>query len=605
MRPPSPLTSRAVLALASLAALVASGCHRAVKPDLGPERTVEAGLPVDFGSQAQGAPELSWDFGQGGSLRKGAHVSHAFPRAGTYTVRALDADGKDELGRVRITVVPRPLLRAVPRRAEAAFFVPRLRGNVEPLVDFFERLVGAENAQNELAQAPLVSLVLQSLSGSGEARGVVDPEEGLGFFTLEEFSGGIALVGVTEPDAALDAVEADIREHGGLARRAEDGSVRIAATDGPELLAFVDRGYLYVITPERTEAVDDGGVQKALAQDSVARTSADVARVRAIVSAAAPEGLSAHPRLAALQAKVAPGNLYFYAGSPDEKTDDAIPGLWSSMRVDAKGLEVDGFAATARPLFGNAQATVGTLLQQAPAGAFAALQLSLPPKEMAALAFGSEGSPRRARHVARLKAAGVDAEALIGALRGDLALLAYFDAPGFLQNLARSGQPQPRGSLLVDAGLLKAAPVLAYLKHQVESSPYRVDTVKEKDTTRFRATVLAQPVEVAVSEQRLSLRAGTPQQGRPNVDVAAALHQRFGGASFGPGHLSLMLDVERLREDLDAVREVKGVSPAQLAGMQTLVGALLEQTPFDHAFLDLSPEEGGARLKGRVALRER
>jgi hypothetical protein len=33
------------------------------------------------------------------------------------------------------------------------------------------------------------------------------------------------------------------------------------------------------------------------------------------------------------------------------------------------------------------------------------------------------------------------------------------------------------------------------------------------------------------------------------------------------------------------------------------VGALLDQTPFDHAFLDLSPEEGGARLKGRVTLR--
>src|SRR6476660_395425 len=136
MRPPSRPSSRAALALVSLAALVASGCHHAVKPEMGPERTVEAGLPVDFGSQAKGAPELSWDFGQGGSLHKGAHVSHAFARAGPYTVRALDADGKGGLGGVRITVVPRPLRRAVPRSAEAAFFVPRLRGNIEPLVDF-------------------------------------------------------------------------------------------------------------------------------------------------------------------------------------------------------------------------------------------------------------------------------------------------------------------------------------------------------------------------------------------------------------------------------------------------------------------------------------
>jgi hypothetical protein len=598
MRPhPSP-TSRAVLLSVLALALAASGCHRAAKPELGTDRTVEAGMPVDFGSKAKDAPELSWDFGQGASLRKGAHVSHAFARTGTFTVRALDEDGKDELGRVRITVVPRPLLRAVPRRAEAALFVPRLRGNIEPLVDFFERLVGAENAQAALAQAPLVSLVLQSLSGSGEARGVVDPEEGLGFFTLEGFAGGVALVGVTEPDAALDAVEADIREHGGLARRAEDGSVRIAATDGPELLAFVDRGYLYVITPERLEPLEDDGVQKAADGESE-----DVARVRALITGAQPEGLGANPRLQALQAKVAPGNLYFYAGDPDEKTDDAILGLWSSMKVSPQGLDVDGFAATPRPLFGGAQGVVGELLKQAPEGAFAALQLSLPPKEMAALVFGGEGSPRRQRRLARLKAAGVDAEALLGALRGDLAMLAYFDAPAFFLNLSRTGEPQPRGSLLLDAGLLKAGPVLDYVTRQAEKSPFRVQTLKEKDTTRFKASVLAQPVELSVSEQRLALRAGSSPAGRASVDVAAGLRQRFGGTSFGPGHLSLMLDVERLRTELGAVREVKGVSPQQLAGMQTLVGALLDQTPFDHAFLDLSPEEGGARLKGRVTLR--
>jgi PKD domain len=596
MRPPGLQTSRALLLV--VLAFAVTGCRRAAKPELGADRTVEAGMPVDFGSKADGAPELSWDFGQGASLRKGAHVSHAFARTGTFTVRALDADGEDELGRVRITVVPRPFLRAVPLRAEAALFVPRLRGNIEPLVDFFERLVGAENAQAALAQAPLVSLVLQSLSGSGEAKGVVDPEEGLGFFTLEEFTGGVALVGVTEPDAALDAVEADIREHGGLARRAEDGSVRIAATDGPELLAFVDRGYLYVITPERLEPLEDDGVQKV-----ADGASEDVARVRALITGAQPEGLSANPRLSALQAKVAAGNLYFYAGDPDEQTDDAILGLWSAIKVSQQGLDVDGFAATPRPLFGGAQGVVGDLLKQAPEGAIAALQLSLPPKEMAALVFGGEGSPRRERRVARLKAAGIDPEALLGALRGDLAMLAYFDAPGFFLNLARSGEPQPRGSLLLDAGLLKAGPVLDYVTRQVERSPFRVETRKEKGTTRFKASVLAQPVELSVSEQRLALRAGSSPAGRASVDVAAGLRERFGGTSFGPGHLSVMLDVERLRTELGAVREVKGVSPQQLAGMQTLVGALLDQTPFDHAFLDLSPEESGARLKGRVTLR--
>ncbi len=594
MRPTASPASRVVL-LGLLLTLAAPGCRQAVRPQLGDDRTVEAGLPVALGSSAEGAPELTWDLGLNGPLRKGAHVSHAYARAGTYTVRALDAKGEEELGRVRITVVPRPFLRAVPLRAEAALFVPRLRGNVDALVDFFEKLVGAENAQSALAQAPLMSLVLQSLSGSGDAKGVVDAEEGMGFFTLEGFAGGVALVGVTEPDAALDAVEADIRDHGGLTQRAEDGSVRIASSEGPELLAFVDRGYLYVITPESTGEVE--------VQEAAAGTAEDVARVRALITGADLKGLAANPRLAAMQAKVAQGNLYFYAGDPDEDTDDAILGLWSSMRVDAQGLQVDGFAATPRPLFGGAQGPVGTLLQQAPAGAIAALQLSLPPKEMAALAFGGEGSPRRARHVARLRAAGVDAEALLGALRGDLSLLAYFDAPAFFRNLSRSGEPQPRGHLMADAGLLKAGPVLEWLTRQVARSPFRGDTKKEKGSTRFSATVLAQPVELSVSGEKLSLRAGPAPAGRAQVDVASSLRERFGGSSFSPGHLSVMLDVAQLRKELDAVREVKGVAPQQLAGMQALVGALLDQTPFDHAFLDLSPEEGGARLKGRVTLR--
>jgi hypothetical protein len=155
MRPPGSRLPRVVL-FGLLLALAAPGCRRAARPELGADRTVEAGLPVDFGSRAEGAPELTWDLGVGAPLRKGAQVSHAFARPGTYTVRALDAKGEDELGQVKITVVARPLLRAVPLRAEAALFVPRLRGNVEPLVDFFERLVGAENAQAALAQAPLV-----------------------------------------------------------------------------------------------------------------------------------------------------------------------------------------------------------------------------------------------------------------------------------------------------------------------------------------------------------------------------------------------------------------------------------------------------------------
>jgi len=46
-------------------ALVGPGCWRAVKPEAGGDRTVEAGVPVGFGSEARDAPEVRWDFGDG------------------------------------------------------------------------------------------------------------------------------------------------------------------------------------------------------------------------------------------------------------------------------------------------------------------------------------------------------------------------------------------------------------------------------------------------------------------------------------------------------------------------------------------------------------
>jgi hypothetical protein len=82
------------------------------------------------------------------------------------------------------------------------------------------------------------------------------------------------------------------------------------------------------------------------------------------------------------------------------------------------------------------------------------------------------------------------------------------------------------------------------------------------------------------------------------------LRERFGTGAFGPSHLSLMVDLGRLRAELDAPEQVPGVPPAQLSAAKAFGGAFLDQvTPFDHAFMDFAPEEGGARLRGRVVLR--
>lgn len=104
--------------------------------------------------------------------------------------------------------------------------------------------------------------------------------------------------------------------------------------------------------------------------------------------------------------------------------------------------------------------------------------------------------------------------------------------------------------------------------------------------------------------ERASLLAGELLQGRPRGDVGAELRERFGGQAFSSGHVSLMVDLGRLRADLRAAEKVPGVPWPLLGATKALSGALLDRiTPLDSGFLDFSPVEGGGRLKGRLSLR--
>jgi hypothetical protein len=580
--------------------LTAAGCKRAVRPEMGGDRTVEAGVPVTFGSP-EGDAAIAWEFGDG-QKATGAGVTHAFPRAGSFTVRALHEG--EEVGRAVLTVVPRPLLRAIPSDAQVAFYLPRLRGNVEPLLTFAEQLVGPENARNALEQAPFGSLVLESLR-EGAGPGVVDPEEGMGFFMVPGFEGVVGLLGVTEPQAALDAAVREFESAGDPVQREADGLVRVQPPQGTPVFLFVDRGYLYLAMPDDlpTEATTQAeGVPPPTAPPSGSR---DVAVVRRMVTGATGPGLSEAPLIQELRAKVAEGNLYLFTRPDEAQAQVGLRGVYASFAAKGERAELDGFVSTDKPLFGGKRGPDSALLDQAPQGPVAAALFSVPPEELATLVFGAPGSERRGQAVARMKEQGLDAEALLGALRGDVALLAYFDAPAFFRNFIVNKRPDVRGTLLVDAGLTRAEPVLQVLSHWMErSGSQRVETRKEGTTTRFRTRFMEQPVLLSVTPERATLQVGEPLEARPRADVGAALTQRFGAGAFEQGHVSVMADLGRLREELDAPKDVPGVPQGQLAAAQAFSGALLDQlTPLEHAFLDFTPAEGGGRIHGRLVLR--
>jgi hypothetical protein len=593
MRSPSGLSLKVPLSVLSLVAvgLLAPGCRRAAKPELGPDRTVEAGLPVEFGSAQEGAPEVSWDFGDGTPARTAARASHAFARAGTYTVRALE--GTTEVGRAQLTVVPRPVLRAIPEDATVAIYVPQLRGAVEPLVDFHERLVGPDMARRQIEEAPFLPMVLQSVRGNATA---VDPEEGFGLFSVPGFEGSVALLGVTDGQAALDAVVKEFEAGGNAVQRREDGSVVIGLNQEEPLTAFLDRGYLYLAMPDKEEPKEGEPV-------NAQATAPDAEGLRKHIAGFSGPGLSESPLLTRLKGKVAEGHVYLFTRFP-EKQEGGFPGFFSSLRVTEGRAELDGFMAADKPVLQGKPGPVPELLQKAPEGPVATAMLSIPPDELASWIFGAPGSSRRAEALASWRQEGMDPEALIGAVRGDVTLLVYFDAPAFYRNFLVNKRPEPRGSVLLEAGLTNSEPVLAALTKAFESGSMNVETVKEKGVTRFRTRAMDQPLVLTVAADRLSFQAGEALDARPRGNVATGLRERFGGEAFGPSHLSLMVDMGRLRAELEAPEQVPGVPPGQLSAAKAFGGAFLDQlTPFDHAFLDFAPEQGGARLRGRVVLR--
>ncbi len=578
----------------------ASGCRRVVRPDLGQDRTVEAGVPVDFGSQREDASPVTWELGDGSAAQTAPWVSHAFARPGTYTVRALH-DG-EAVGSVQLTVVPRPVLRAVPASARTVMWLPQLRGHVDRLLAFYQRLVGPERARDLVTSSPLLPLLLKDLEGGPGA--VVDPDEGFGFFLLPEFEGVVTLLGITEPDAAVSAVASELERAGHGVQPRDDGSVVVEpASGGPPMLLFEDRGYLYLAVPDGGDEPEEGEPIQAAA---FAIPDAEVVRqaVRDLTGA----GISEDPMLTELRAKVADGSAYLFSaraqGGSAEEDFGPLRGFAASVAVMPERLELDGFLSSSTPLFQGARAPASELLKNVTLGPVAAAQLSVPPEELARLAFGAPGSARRERVVSSWRQEGLDVESLLKALRGDVVVRVYFDIPAFFRNFIRNKRPDLKGSIVVEAGLTAVEPVRALVQKHLEASPLRYTVQQEAGGTVFRTRFRENAVELRLTGQRATLLAGESLEGRPQGDVSSELRERFGGAAFSTGHVSAMVDLGRLRADLRSAERIPGVPSPLLGATKALSGALLDQiTPLDSGFLDFSPVEGGGRLKGRVTLR--
>jgi hypothetical protein len=567
-----------VAALTILAVL--AGCHRVLR-ETKLDAQIDTGVPVEFG--APRGPELSWDFADGTPRTPARHAWHAFNKAGRYVVQGYDGDFLSE--RVELVVVPRALVRAVPEDVEMLLWTPSLKEDLGPTVDFFERVAGPGNVQRGLEESWLPALAVELTMGDGA---VVDPQEGVGLMRLAGFSGQIALLGVVDADRAMLALAQKLAAAGADEDPKTDDGMRIFVGAWGSAVAFADRGYLYLVQPEPEIGAHE------------------VLKVVARIRATGPKGLQAYPAFSESYAGLSNGNLCVYAREVNPAVERTKPPLIESivagMRVGTRSATIEGKVRTSRPFKRSAAPT--SMFARGAEGPVAALKISLPPDELADFLL-SPGNGQRAGLVRRLEAAGVDTQAAVKAFTGEVGALAWFDAEGFLKNLVNgTGKPDWRGVVHLIAGLTAREPV-APLVSSLLGEPVRAPYADDRDALLWQRRLSVATATIALTPRALMIRSGDSSGPRANADLGKELEARFKGA-FGPGHSSLLVDLGRLKLELETPRVIPGLDPTKVVTVQGFSSAFLDQlTPIDHVVLDFEPEGNGGKLWGMISLKER
>jgi len=530
---------------------------------------VDTGTVLVFGDE-QGTP-LTWDFGDGSPKVQAPLVKKAFARAGHYTVRG--TDGETLRWQVDLDAVPRAVTRAMPADAEWAIYSPQVKADFLGSLDFFEHVLGATNLQ-----ALIDGWVLPGLAVDTSVAGrLVDPLEGIGAFTLPGVDATVVLLGITDDQAALDEVSA--RTH---AVELGDGARALEAKDGTPAIVFADRGYLFAVLPETAEA----GIQA-------------VRRVRS----ADARGLESGPAYRALGTEV--GRVVLL-GAPRDQAELPIEALWAAVTVDGRQATLDGRIVSKDPLWqSQGLERPAALFGRAWEGPIAALSVKLPVGLVRKVLL--EGSPQREASRMRLLSHGIDVERMAKALTGDVGALLWFDAEAFLKNLVEGTERlEPRGAALVEIAVTDGSAWELAIQQMLEVFlPIRPRMQQQGGSTVWSTRVAGQDATLSVGAKLMRVELGSGLKGRTLVDLSAQLSQRFDGA-FGRGHASLLLDVARLKAELETPRMIEGLDAMKVVTVQGFASAFLDRmTPIDHVLLDLQPLRDGAKLSGRVVLREK
>ncbi len=553
-------------ALVALLLVLLAGCFRTriERRDV----PVDTGVPLTLGEE--GGTVLSWDFGDGSPPVVAAQVKKAFARAGHYTIRA--KDGERLVWQIDLDAIPRPVTRAIPVDADWAVFTPSVKDDFVGSLDFFEDAFGASNLQGLIDGSVLAPLAIDS-TALGR---LVDPLEGLGAFTLPDADATVVLLGVLDEQAVL--TELGQRGH---AMELAEGAIGLELRDGSRALVFADRGYVFAVFPATAE---------------------DAASAMQHVRAADSRGLEQSAAHRALPSE--PGQLVVL-GAPRDKRELPIDVLWATLQVKGREARVTGELKSNDPLWQSQGQRPAALFAKAWEGPVAAVSLKLPTGLVRSVL--DKRNPEREASRQRLLSHGIDVERMVRALTGDVGGLLWFDAEAFLRNLVDGTErPEPRGAALLEVGVSDGSSWELAVGQMLEVFlPVRPRMQQRQEGTVWSSRVFGQDASLSVGAKAMRLELGSGLKRRTLVDLSSQLAQRFDGA-FSKGHASVLIDVGRLRAELETPRMIEGLDPVRVVTVQGFASAFLDRlTPLDHVLLDLAPTKDGGRISGRIVLREK
>jgi|GEM_PF-1309027 len=503
-----------------VALVFSAACVKRIAPSAGEDRTALSGVVQQFG-QAQEVPEgtkISWDFGDGTAPASGPSVSHAFPRAGAFTVTqtVTDRDGQERRSMAQATVLRRSVPMAVPPDVRAALILAYPWSRIAVHQAVANRLA-LRPVFDETARAFNEALGFDSLDAAQAAANGFDPDEGVALFTVpQDPEALVAAVGTSDDAKSLAAVRRMLTHASGAGKFAggpftlaegklADGTPVLLGTGAAgEKIGVLQRyGYLYLRTAGATDPLQ--------ALESVGALPPD-------------KGLSVDAAYLAAVRHVGVGDVIFYShpAGPAPAEENSRSKLTDQLGASAFALtdkdqqiEVRLFTQlrnlTGQPLSDafHALNAPPDLAARLPAGPAAYLRISASPTALWRELVRSSGADATRLRERAQELMGSDLEKeLLPSFTGNLGVAVYLDAASLVEAvLGEQVGSFDRSSFLVAAELEpgKAPSLLAALDRAMKARPPEDRIAIDGGGAFYR---LGEGLQVAVTAGTLYLSLG-------------------------------------------------------------------------------------------------